>query len=115
MSLRNYKVHREMDEGEFIKALGYALVLCIFFTMVLFYIRQVILKVHIENEVNNLISSRAGLIQINQTLRLERGYLKSFTRIDNEARNRLGLIEPEPEKLIIIKAETLMGKKVNHR
>lgn len=102
MSLKNYKIHRDPDKGEFVKALGYTLVLTIFFGMVLIYICQCILKVRIENEVNELIQSRAKLIQINNRLRLERGFLKSFYRIDKEARERLGLTDPEEHQMIVL-------------
>lgn len=102
MSLRNYRIHRDLDKGEFIKALGYTLVLAIFFGMVLLYICQSILKVRIENEVNDLIQSRANLVQINHRLRLERGFLKSFYHIDKEARETLGLTDPEQHQMIVL-------------
>ena len=108
MALKNYRIHRDLDRGEFRKALGYALILGIFFAMVLFYIRQSILKVHIENEINRQILSRNRLFQINQRLRLERGFLRSFSRIDIEARDGLGLIDPDPGQLIVLKAEELI-------
>ncbi|MGA1842155.1 MAG: cell division protein FtsL [bacterium] len=102
MSLKNYKIHRDLDKGEFLKAFGYTIVLAIFFGMVLIYICQCILKVRIENEVDDLIQSRAKLIQTNHRLRLERGFLKSFSRIDKEARERLGLTDPEEDQMIVL-------------
>jgi hypothetical protein len=102
MSLKNYRIHREPDKGEFLKAFGYTVVLTIFFGMVLIYICQCILKVRVENEVNDLIQSRAKLIQTNHRLRLERGFLKSFCRIDKEARERLGLTDPEENQMIVV-------------
>jgi hypothetical protein len=114
MSLRNYKIYRDLDKGEFIKAFGYTLVLAVFFGMVLFYICQCILKVRIENEVNDLIHSRAKLIQINHRLRLERGFLKSFYRIDKEAKERLGLTDPEEHQMIVL-APIFEEMKVDNR
>lgn len=111
MALKNYRIHRDLDRGEFRKALGYALILSIFFAMVLFYIRQSILKVQVENEINRQIFSRNRLFQTNQKLRLERGFLKSFSTIEMEARDRLGLIDPGPGQLIILKTEALIKDK----
>jgi len=105
MSLKNYKIHREPDREEFIKALGYTLVLAIFFGMVLFYICQCVIKVRIENEVHGLIHSRSSLMQINHSLRLERGYLGSLNRIDKEARDRLGFVDPEPQQMVVLKSQ----------
>jgi hypothetical protein len=102
MSLKNYRIHRDPDKGEFLKAFGYTLVLTIFFGMVLIYICQCILKVRIENEVNELIQSRAKLVQINHRLRLECGFLKSFYRIDKEARESLGLTDPDEHQMIVL-------------
>lgn len=108
MALKNYRIHRDLDRGEFRKTLGYALILSIFFAMVLFYIRQSILKVHIENEINRQIFFRNSLSRTKQRLRLERGFLRSFSRIEKEARDRLGFIDPDPGQLIILKAESLI-------
>ena len=102
MPLRNYRIHRDLNKGEFIKALGYALVLTIFFGMVLLYICQCVIKVRIENEVDELIHSRAKLIEINHRLRLERGFLRSFYRIDKEAREGLGLTDPEQDQIVVL-------------
>ena len=106
MSLTNYKIHRDLDPGEFIRALGYTLVLIIFFAMVLLYICQSIQKVRIEGEVESLMHSRAMLKQVNHSLRLERGFLRSFSRIDKEARHNLGLVEPETDQLVFFNAKT---------
>jgi hypothetical protein len=108
MPLKNDKIHRDLDRGELFKAFGYALVLVIFFSMVLFYICQCIQKVRIENDINAFINSRADLIQINHKLLLERGFLRSLARISYEARNRFGLVEPEPYQIIILSPEILV-------
>ena len=102
MSLKNYRINRDLNKGEFLKAFGYTLVLAVFFGMVLIYICQCVIKVRIEKEVDNLIQSRANLIQANHSLRLERGFLKSFSRIDKEARERLGLTDPEERQVIVL-------------
>jgi hypothetical protein len=110
MPLKNYKIHRDLDTGEFIRAFGYTLVLIIFFAMVLLYICQSIQKVRIEGEVKGLIHSREMLKQVNHSLRLERGFLRSFTRIDTEARNNLGFVEPETDQLVFFNAKTTEKK-----
>ncbi|MGA1796192.1 MAG: hypothetical protein ACMUIL_10065 [bacterium] len=107
MSLKNYKVHRDLDTAEVIRAFGYALVLTIFFAMVLFYIRQCILKVRIEDEVIELVNSRDQLVQINRHLHLERGYLRSLPHIERNAREQLGFVNPGPDQLVILSTESL--------
>lgn len=108
MALKNSHLHRSLDKEAFKKAIGYALVLSSFFLMVIFYVRQSIIKVQIENEISSQISRRDQLIQYNQELRLERGYLKSYSRIQRDARNRLGLINPAPNQLFFLKADSLL-------
>ena len=111
MSLKNYRIHRDLDREGFTKAFGYTLVLIIFFAMVLLYICQSIQKVRIENEVKDLVHSRTILKQVNHRLRLERGVLRSLTRVDKEARYNLGLIEPETDQLIFLQSEFSREKK----
>lgn len=111
MALKNYEIHREIEKGELKKTFGYALILAVFFTMVLFYISQSIVKVRLENEINRQVLYRNRLLQNNQKLRVERGFLSSFPKIETEARNRLGLIDYEIGQLIILNPEALMQHK----
>ena len=103
MPLKNYNIHRDLDKREFLRAFGYGLVLTIFFTMVLFYIFQSILKVRVENEVRELIQSRSMLKQTNHRLRLERGFLRSLPLVEEKAKNALGFMDPNPDQLRILR------------
>ena len=103
MPLKNYNIHRDLDKREFLRAFGYGLVLTIFFTMVLFYIFQSILKVRVENEVRELIQSRSMLKQTNHRLRLERGFLRSLPLVEEKAKNALGFMDPKPDQLRILR------------
>jgi cell division protein FtsL len=106
--MKNNKVHRELDTSEVMRAFGYALILTIFFAMVLVYVRQCILKARIEDEVIELFRSRDQLVQINHHLHLERGYLMSLPRIERNAREQLGFVDPGPAQLVILTAESLV-------
>jgi len=103
MPLKNDDIHRDLDTREFLRAFGYGLILTIFFAMVLFYICQSIHKVRVENEVRELIRSRAMLKQTNHRLRLERGFLKSLPIVEGKAKNKLGFVEPESHQLRTLK------------
>jgi len=108
MGLGNYQIYRELDKREWKRALGYTLILVIFFTMVLFYIRQSINSCYRENEIEKKILLRNRLLKKNRELKLEQSYLKSFTRIEKEAKNQLGLKEPENGQLIILEAKDFL-------
>jgi len=108
MPLKNNKVHRDLDGAEVMKAFGYALILTIFFAMVLLYVRQCILKARIEDDVIGLVRSRDQLVQINRHLHLERGYLISLPHIERNAREQLGFVDPGPAQLVILTAESLV-------
>ncbi len=111
MALKNYHIHRDLDKRELKKALGYALILVVFFAMVLFYIRQSVLRFYVENEINRKILLKNRLLKRNKELRLEREFLISLPRIEMEAKNRLGLIDPEKGQVIIINTEELINSK----
>lgn len=68
----------------------------------LFYVWQHIQVVRLGYEIERLKAERAALAQREQELILEVAQLKSLKRVEEIARDRLGLTTPRPGQVVII-------------
>lgn len=94
-------IHRDLDHRELKKIVGYAIFLALFFAMVLCYLRQSLMFSRLEYKINQNIDLKNRLVKKNTELKLERGFLRSFSRVEKEAKDGLGLTEPQEGQLIV--------------
>lgn len=68
----------------------------------LFYVWQHTSVVRLGYEVERLRERQAALVQENKGLRLELGQLRSLRRVEEIARQRLGMVTPKPGQVVLI-------------
>jgi len=68
----------------------------------LLYVWQHIHVVRLGYEVERLREEQAALVQENKTLKLEMGQLRSLRRVEEIARQRLGMVTPKPGQVVLI-------------
>ncbi len=59
----------------------------------------------IECDIREAEQAQVQISQVNHQLRLERMSLASLSQIDHQAKERLGLVFPRPEQVVIIEQE----------
>ena len=60
-------------------------------------------------QIGERMEELAGLEQANRKLRLEQSFLRSPERIERLARDKLGLVRPDPERIRVVRVP---GKEV---
>ncbi len=68
----------------------------------LLYVWQHIYVVRLGYEIERLRERHGALVQENKVLRLEMGQLRSLKRVEEIARNRLGMAKPKPGQVLLI-------------
>jgi len=68
----------------------------------LLYVWQHTSVVRLGYEIERLRERQAALVQENKGLRLELGQLRSLRRVEDIARNRLGMVAPKPGQVVLI-------------
>jgi len=68
----------------------------------LLYVWQHTSVVRLGYEIERLRERQAALVQENKGLRLELGQLRSLRRVEDIARNRLGMVAPKPGQVVVI-------------
>jgi cell division protein FtsL len=68
----------------------------------LLYVWQHIHVVRLGYEIERLREEQAALVQENKTLKLEMGQLRSLRRVEEIARQRLGMVTPKPGQVVLI-------------
>lgn len=69
---------------------------------VLLYVWQHIHVVRLGYEIERLREEQAALVQENKALKLEMGQLRSLKRVEEIARQRLGMVTPKPGQVVLI-------------
>jgi len=82
----------------FITSVGFGIMLCLFvFLWVRIYI------VEIGYNVSHVLKKQEMLLQENRKLRLERARLCCPSRIEDIARNSLGMVSPKNDQIVIVR------------
>jgi cell division protein FtsL len=68
----------------------------------LLYVWQQIHVVRLGYEIEGLREEQAALVQENKALKLELGQLRSLKRVEEIARQRLGMVTPKPGQVVLI-------------
>jgi cell division protein FtsL len=68
----------------------------------LLYVWQHIHVVRLGYEIEGLREEQAALVQENKALKLEMGQLRSLKRVEEIARQRLGMVTPKPGQVVLI-------------
>jgi cell division protein FtsL len=68
----------------------------------LLYVWQHIHVVRLGYEIERLREEQAALVQENKTLKLEMGQLRSLRRVEEIARQHLGMVTPKPGQVVLI-------------
>ena len=68
----------------------------------LLYVWQHTYVVRLGYEIERLREHQADLVQENKELRLEMGQLRSLKRVEEIARNRLGMVTPKSGQVVLI-------------
>lgn len=103
-SKTNYQnqVIREKDQNWFKEMRFIILLTLIIGGAVMFYVWQQVEMIKYAYKIEEMIKEKKALQKINRTLRLERSYLSRLERIEEIAKKRLHMIEPEEGQVIII-------------
>ncbi len=70
---------------------------------VLFYVFQHIQVVRLGYEVERLRRERAALVEQGKVLTLEAAGLRAVKRVEEVARNELGMVTPAPGQVIVVR------------
>jgi cell division protein FtsL len=69
----------------------------------LFYVWSRVQVIQLGYEISNAMKQERALTETNKKLRLEIATLKSYARIEKIAAEELGMAEPKPEQVIVIR------------
>ena len=79
------------------------LVITLLICSLIFFVWARLQITHLGYQISQANSTQQELLKLNKQLKLEVASLKSFSRIENIAKNQLGLTNPEPRQLVFIK------------
>jgi cell division protein FtsL len=77
---------------------------------VMFYVWQQVEMIKFGYKIEQMKKEKGVLQELNRELKLERSYLRRLERIENIAKQKLHMIEPEEDCVIIVKKQTEKNK-----
>jgi cell division protein FtsL len=81
---------------------------------VMFYVWQQVEKIKFGYKIEQMKKEKEVLQELNRELKLERSYLRRLERIENIAKQKLNMIEPEDNCVIIVKKQAEKNKNVKN-
>ena len=100
---RNVTVVRQRDDRRVRRLWGWLLGLVIALTPGAFYLLQQMEYVQVRYRIEELRAERARLAEEERRLRVERATLEALPRVEHRATDRLGLITPSPDHVVVVR------------
>ena len=100
--LKHQKV-KSTSKRSYKTALSLFVVVTIFISILIFFVWSRLQITHLGYQLSQANSTQQKLLKLNKQMKLEVASLKSLARIENIAKNQLGLINPEPHQVVFIK------------
>ena len=79
------------------------MVVTIFISSLIFFVWSRLQITHLGYQLSQASSTQQELLKLNKQMKLEVASLKALARIENIAKNQLGLINPEPHQVVFVK------------
>jgi cell division protein FtsL len=79
------------------------IVIIIFTCSLIFFVWSRLQITYLGYQISQANSEQQQLLKLNKQMKVEVASLRSLSRIENIAKNQLGLISPEPHQVVFIK------------
>ena len=102
-TMRKYQKIRSRTKKRHKTTLSLFILITVFIGSLIFTVWCRLQITHLGYQISQANSEQKQLVKLNKQLKLEAASLKSLSRIENTAKNQLGLINPKPSEMVFIK------------
>ncbi len=100
---RNVTVVRQRDDRRVRRLWGWLIGLVVALTPSAFYLLQQMEYVQVRYRIEELRAERTRLADEERRLRVERATLEALPRVESRAADRLGLVTPPPDRVVVVR------------